>query len=165
MRLAFAPGRHFAQDGEEARLGGARLQALPGIGGVEAVGGGVEEDRHLLLQPMGAAAGIQAFGESLVGWPQMDDIGQRVGDLAIAERARRPVGEAHGFVDARPGQLGRQRLVADGVAEAADHCRDLGVEERAGDPAQHVIENLKILAGGVEDLEQPRIGQQVEERA
>ncbi len=112
---------------------------------------------------MGAAAGVEPLGERLIGGAQMDDIGQGIDDLALAQRACRPVGEAHGFVDARPGELGGQSLVADGVAEAADHGRDLGVEERAGDPAQHMIENLQVLAGGVEDLEQLRVGQQVEE--
>ena len=73
--------------------------------------------------------------------------------LPLAQRPLRPVGEARGFVDMRAGELAGQRLVADRVAEAADHGRDLGVEQRRRHRAGHVEEDLDVLPRGVEDLE------------
>ena len=75
-----------------------------------------------------------------------------------------PVGEARGLVQPLACQLGHQRLVADGIAEAADHAGDLGVEQRGRDPVGLLDEDLDVLAGSVEDLQYLRIGHQLIER-
>ena len=54
----------------------------------------------------------------------------------------------------RAGEPPGQRLVAHRVAEAADHGRDLGVEQRRRHRAGQVEEDLDVLARGVEDLEE-----------
>ena len=61
----------------------------------------------------------------------MGDVGDGVVELGVGSAGRwRPVGEPAGLVEADLGELGNQPLVADLVAEAGDHGRDLGVEER-----------------------------------
>ena len=54
LRLALAPGGERLQDGELARLLHAHLQPLPGVLRIGAVGLDVGEDRHLLVDPVGA---------------------------------------------------------------------------------------------------------------
>ena len=94
----------------------------------------------------------------------MDDVGERIGDLAVGQRPRRPVREAHRFVEPRLGDLVGQRFVAHLVAIAEHHRRHLGVEKRRRHPAGEVVEDLEVLARGMEDLEDARIDHQLVER-
>ncbi len=82
----------------------------------------------------------------------MGHVGDGVVQLALAQRPLRPVGEARGLVDPGAGQLRRQGLVADRVAEARDHGDHLGVDDRARDGAGALEEDLDILPGGMEHL-------------
>ena len=60
----------------------------------------------------------------------MGDVGQRIGELLVGQRAVPPVGEARRFVEMRAGDLLDQLVAGNAVAEAADHGRDLRVEHR-----------------------------------
>ena len=94
----------------------------------------------------------------------MCDVRQGVLNLLFRQRAVRPVGKAHGFIDPRLGQLRDQRFIAHRFAKAADHGGDLGIEHGLRDLAGHVVENLDILTGGVEHLEGGAVVQEVEQR-
>ena len=96
---------------------------------------------------------VELRRELLVDVAQMGHVVERVFELAFGERPARPIGEARGFVDLRAGQPAGQRLVARGFAEAAHHGGDLGVEDRRRHLAVEVVEDLEVLARGVEDLE------------
>ena len=93
----------------------------------------------------------------------MGDVADGVVDLARAQRAQRPVGEARRLVDACLDQLGDQGLVAHRIAEAANHGGDLGVEKRRRQAIHQDGEDLHVLARRMEDLEDFGIGQQVEQ--
>ena len=94
----------------------------------------------------------------------MGDIGQRVGLLRLAQRAARPVGEARGLVERLARDLAHKRLIADLIAEAADHRRDLRVKERAGKNVALDKEDFKILPGRVEDLHRTFVAEEVIDR-
>ena len=83
----------------------------------------------------------------------MGDVGQRIFQLALGERAMAPVGEARRFVDLDMGDLARQGFVGRRIAEAAHHRRHLGVEQGIGQDAALQIENLDVLARGVQHLD------------
>ena len=72
--------------------------------------------------------------------------------------------KARGLVDLRPRDLACQRLVADLIAKAANHRRDLGVEERLRDHAGEGVEDLEILSRRMEHLHRAAVGEQLEER-
>ena len=95
----------------------------------------------------------------------MSNIGQRIVKLGFRQRPERPVGEARQLVDVRVREPRHQRLVGHGVAEAADHGGDLSVEQRRRDGACQVVENLDVLARGVEHLEDPAVSQELIKRA
>ena len=66
------------------------------------------------------------------------------------------------IVDAR--DLADERLVADLIAVAADHRRDLRVEERPRDDVGRRREDLEILARGVEHLDDAGRAKELVER-
>ena len=94
----------------------------------------------------------------------MGDVGNRVFVHPAGQRAACPVGKALGLVDRRARQFRDQLFVAHLVAEPADHRRDLGIEDRRGDAAVEVVENLDVLARGVEHLEHAGVAHQREQR-
>ena len=164
LRLALAPRRQFAQDDDLARGGVARLQAPPRLVRLDDVDRGIAQDRHLVGDPRFAAGTDQAVAQLLVDHPQMRHVGQRVVQLLLGQGPAAPVGEAAGLVDLGFGHARGQRVVGDLLAEAADHRRHLGVEQRLGQVAHQLEEDLEILPGGVEDLQHGRIVEQDEER-
>ena len=83
----------------------------------------------------------------------MRHIAKGIGQLAVAQGPPRPIGEARAFVDLDPDDGLNQAVIADGVAETADHARDLGVEDRRWHGAAEMDENLNILSRGVEDFQ------------
>ena len=93
----------------------------------------------------------------------MHDVAQRIGELALQERAPAPIGEARALVEVAVEQPLRQHGIAHGLAEAAHHGRDLGVENRVRDDAREVVDDLNVLAGGMEDLEDPLVHHELEE--
>ena len=96
---------------------------------------------------------------------QVRDVGERVGLLLLAQRPRRPVGEARGLVELDVADRPHQVVVGNAVAEAADARRHLGVEDIGRDAAGELDEDLHILPGGVEDLGHALVGEQPEEGA
>ena len=163
LGLALAPGRDLAKHGIEARAGAFGFEPPPRLFGVLGIGFGRGQLPHLLVQPAGATGPFDATAELVIGGAQVGDIGQRVVELLIAQRPVRPVGKAHGLVDARLGELRHQGLVTDGIAEAAHHGGDLRVEQRRRHGAAQAVEDLDVLTRRVEDLENLRIGHEAEE--
>ena len=94
----------------------------------------------------------------------MDDIGQRVCDLPLGQGPLRPIGEARGLVETGAGQPPDQRLVADRVAKAAHHRRDLRIEYRVRHLAGQLKEDFEVLARRVKHLEDRGVGHQVQQR-
>lgn len=90
----------------------------------------------------------------------MGDVRLGIDQLRLAERAARPVGEARGLVDARLGEVVHELLVADRIAEAADHGRDLGVEQRRRQDAAEHPDDLQVLPRGMEDLDHVLVAHQ-----
>ena len=81
LRLRLAPGGKRLQDGELARLLHPHLEALPGILRVRAVGLDVRQDRHLLVDPGGAALLGELRRQRQIDVAQMRHVGDRVVDL------------------------------------------------------------------------------------
>ena len=93
----------------------------------------------------------------------MGDVGDGVVDLGVGEGPARPVGEARGFVERDLADALGQFAIGDLVAKAADHGRDLGVEQRFGNDLGEVPDDFDILPRGVKDLHDIFIGHQLEE--
>ena len=165
LAFGFAPRRDFAQHGKSLSVGGSDLDAAEGLAGLAVIGGGTGQHRHFLLEPAFAAVGVEFPGQFLIGRAQVGDVGHGVFDLAFAQRPERPVSKARALVDAGVGELGDQGLVADRVAKAADHGRDLGIEHRRRQPPGLMVENFQVLTGGVEDLEHVFVGQNFIQRS
>ena len=97
---------------------------------------------------------------------EMGDVGDRIVDLALVERAAAPVGEARALVEAVAEQRFDQVRIADLLAVPERHRRDLRVEQRVGHLAGQIVDDLEILAAGVEDLQHVVVvDQQVEQTA
>ena len=95
----------------------------------------------------------------------MGDVGNRIIDLALVERAPAPVGEPSALVEAVAEQQFDQVRVTDLLAVPERHRCDLGVEQRVGDLAGQIVDDLQVLPAGVEDLEDVLIlHEQVEQR-
>ena len=95
----------------------------------------------------------------------MGDVGDRIVDLALVERAAAPVGEARALVEAVAEQALDQVRIADLLAVPERHRRDLRVEQRVGHLAGQIVDDLEVLAAGVEDLEHLLVlHEQVEQR-
>jgi hypothetical protein len=107
---------------------------------------------------------LQLLRELAIDPAQVSHVGQRVAQLLRLQRTGRPVGEARALVEFRLADLAHQRFVADLVAISADHGRHLGVEDRRRHLAGADEEDLEILAGGVEDLQDFLVRQQVVDR-
>ena len=139
----------------------SRFQASSGLRVVGRAGG---EDLHLLVQPMGAVLALELDLQMLVDVDQMRHVGQRIDELLFRQRAMPPVGEARRLVELRAGDLLHQLVVGDAVAEAADHGRDLRVEDRMRDQPAEMEDDLDVLPRGMEDLDDGLVGHQREER-
>ena len=95
----------------------------------------------------------------------MGDVGDRIVDLALVERAAAPVGEARALVEAVAEHAFDQVRIADLLAIAQGHRRDLRVEQRVRDLAGQVVDDFQILPAGMEHLQHLVIlDQQVEQR-
>ena len=94
----------------------------------------------------------------------MGNVGERVSELCLGERAARPVGEARGLVDPRLGEVVGELLVGDRIAESAHHCRDLRVEQRLRHEFAEIPDDLEVLARRVENLHHRAVRHQRHER-
>ncbi len=93
----------------------------------------------------------------------MDHVGGGIVELGRRQRPAAPVGEAAALVDVDAQHLAHHRIIGDLLAEAGGHGGDLGVEQGLGDDPQ-VVEDLHVLAAGVEYLLDGRVGHQRQER-
>ena len=164
LRLLFAPGRDLHQHRQLFRLAYPRLQPLPGAFGVEVVGLRRGQDFHFLADPFAAAALLEIGVEGREHVAQMGDVGDRIVHLLGGQRPARPVGKAVGLVRPVAGDALDQLVIGNAIAIAEHHGRHLGVEDRVGNGAGLVPDDLDVLAGGVEDLQHRLVAHQIEER-
>ena len=164
LRFGLAPGREVAQHRQLARLSQAGLDPEPGRRRIEAVDRRVGERGHLLGKPALALVAVEPGGDLFVDDAEMGDVGDRVVVHFPRQGPARPIGEALRLVYRRARQLRDQPVVAHLVAEPADHRRDLGIEDRPRNAAVEMVEDLDILARGVEHLEHRGIAHQPEKR-
>ena len=94
----------------------------------------------------------------------MGDVGDGVVDLGFRQGATRPIGEAGGFIEIRPGDRLDQIQIGGLLAETADHRRDLGVEERRGNQPAKPPDDFDVLTGGMEHLDHVRFRHEREKR-
>ena len=161
----FAPCRQRTEHAEEFAVGAAAdAKTAPRFGRVAAINGGIDELAHFLGKPGGATILGQEMLQPVVDRAQMHDIGERIIDLPLGERPVRPIGKARGLVEGRAGEALDQGFVADRVAKAAHHRRDLRVEGRVWHLARQLEEDFEILTRGVEHFEDLRVGHQRQER-
>ena len=139
------------------------LQSPPGVFRIEVVKGWVSKRPHLLGDPGPPASLLQAGDEQGIEPRQVRDVREGIVELGFAQGSSRPIGEAVRFVQGDAQQLPCQRVVGDLLAKARRHAGDLGVEQRRGNDAQ-IVEDLHILTSGVEDLLDPLIAEDIEER-
>ena len=104
------------------------------------------------------------FDNSLIDVAQMGHVADRVLDLRLGQRTARPVGEPRRLVDRDMADRVRKLAVGDLLAIAADHRRDLGVEQRRRQDAGELPEDFEVLAGGVEHLDHVLVGHQLQQR-
>src|SRR5262249_53243549 len=92
----------------------------------------------------------------------MRDIGQRVGNLRLAERSARPVGKPVRLVQRVARYALHQLVVGDRVAIAENHGGNLRVDDWMGDLLRQVPDNFNVLASGVEYLDDLFVRHQLE---
>ena len=145
LRFLFAPLRHCGEQGEEALVGGARLQALPRHRRIGSVQRRLLQGGDFLFHPRRAVCAFELLCEGFVHDAQMRHVGQRIFELAFGERPSAPVREARRLVDLGVREAARQGLVGSGFAEAAHHRSDLRVEHRIRNDVPLRVENLDVL--------------------
>ena len=160
---ALAPGGDLAHHGQLGGLAQPHLEASPCVLGRHLVGLARGQHAHLLGDPTVAPRLGQLAGELAAHVAQMGDVGERVGQLALGERAARPVGEARRLVEPHLGDAHDELIVRDLVAIAQHHRRDLRVEQGRGHHATQLHHDLHVLPRGVEDLHHSLVRHQVPE--
>jgi len=115
---------------------------------------------HFLIQPRLAGGRLELRLEVDIDVAQVRHVAEGVDELLFRQGTAAPVGEAGAFVQVAAGDLLDQVDVAHALAEAADHGGDLGVEDRRRDESGLRIDDLDVLAGGVEDLDDARVRHQ-----
>ncbi len=160
---ALAPGGHGLEHGDVFRSMPPRLQPPPGVLRRHVIVGRIDEARHFLFDPGEAPFPLQPLAQHRVELRQVDDIAGGVVELGLRQRPPAPVREPTALVDVDAEELPHEGVIGDLLAEAGGHGRDLGVEQRMGNDAQ-VIEDFHVLAAGMEDLLDLRVGHQIEER-
>ena len=128
------------------------------------VGLAVGENAHLLVEPICPPRGIDLRLQVLVHVAQVGDVGQRVAQLLVGQRAPAPVGESRGFVEVDAGHLLHEVHVRNRLAEAAHHGGDLRIEHGTGHEPGLGEDDLDVLARGVEDLGDALVRHQCPER-
>jgi hypothetical protein len=84
---------------------------------------------------------------------EVGDVGDRIVDLALVERTAGPVGEPRTLVEIMAKDAFDEVRIADLLAIAERHRRDLRVEQRVRHFAGQIVNDLQILAAGMEDLQ------------
>ncbi|MNJ40008.1 hypothetical protein D3C77_348920 [compost metagenome] len=159
---ALAPDSGRDEGGQVLGVVLLRLQPLPGVLGRGVVERRIGDRAHFRHDPVQAAFLFQPVAQLGIEGRQVRHVAHGIGQLGVAERTARPVGEAAALVQLLAQHLADQGLITDLIAEAGGHGRHLGVEQRARHGAQ-LVEDLHVLPGGVEDLENRFVAQDVEE--
>ncbi len=121
------------------------------------------KDVHLLGQPVRTVFALEFGAQIFVDIDQVGDVGERIFELLVGKRAMAPVGEARRLVEPGSGDPLDELVVGDAVAEAADHCRDLRVEDGMRDHVAEMEDDLDVLPRSVEDLDDLLVRHQAEE--
>ena len=159
-RCPLAPGREPL--GHRSRgcveLGDSR-QAFPGRLRVAFVGGALEPSA-LLDRPLVAAARPQAALQLVGQRQQVDDVFGRVAELLLGQRPGVPARVAGGLAEAYVEDRRQQVAVARLRALAGESGGDLGVEDVRDLGAPGPTQDRDVLAPGVQDDFDRRVGQQ-----
>jgi hypothetical protein len=92
------------------------------------------------------------------------DVANGIVDLALVEGTAGPVGEARALVERVAEDALDEVRIADLLAVAQGHGRNLRIEHRRRHLLGHVMDDLEVLPAGVEDLEHLVVAdQQVEQ--
>ena len=164
LRFLLAPGGQRLEATQDIGLAAGDADALPGFGRIILVIGRIADPLHFLVEPVAAPGLAQLFQHLGEDFDQIGDVADRIVDLALVERAARPVSEPCALVElhAEPGV--DEVAIADLFAKAERHGGDLGVEHRMRRLAGQIMDDLDVLAAGMEDLEHVLIiDQQVEQ--
>ncbi len=121
------------------------------------------QHRHFLVHPLAAPFFLKLFLQIEVDVAQIGHVRQRIIELLVGKRAAAPVGKPRGLVEVLARNLLHELVIGNRIAKAADHCRHLRVENWRGDQIAQMKDNLDILPGGMEDLDDFLIGHQAEE--
>ena len=113
--------------------------------------------QHALLRRIVQAAEIDTVIDS-VDHPREDggqvrDVGDRIVDLALVERAATPVGKARALVQAVAEKALDQVRIANLLAVTERHRRDLRVKQRMWHLAGEIVNDLQVLPAGVKDFQ------------
>ena len=155
--LGLAPAGHG--------LAAGNAHALPCVARFNLVVGGVSQPFHLLIQPYTATGLAQLLQHHRKDGREVGYVADRIVDLALVQRAPCPVREPRALVEADAQPAIDQIGIADLLALAQRHARDLGVEERMRRLAGQVEDDFDVLPASMEDLEHVLIvDQQVEQR-
>ena len=106
-RFGLAPRGERLQAAEHRGIAARQLEPLPRILGREGEARRVGEPLHFLVEPAAAAGLAQLLDHARENRREMGDVGDRIIDLALVERAAAPVGEARALVEAVAEQRSR----------------------------------------------------------
>ena len=117
-RLGLAPRRQRFQPPKHGRIAARQLEPLPRVLRRESEARRIGQPLHLLVEP-GAAAGLaQLLDHAREHRREVSDVGDRIIDLPLVERAAAPVGEAGALVEAVTEQALDEVRIADLLAMA-----------------------------------------------
>jgi hypothetical protein len=119
---------------------------------------------HFVVEPGLTLRVRHPLRQRFINLAQVRHVADRVSNLRFGQRAARPVGEPRRLVDCDMADRLRELAVGHLLAIAADHRRDLGVEQRRRHEPGKLPENLEILPRSVEDLDNVLIRHQLQER-
>ncbi len=162
LRRALAPHGRGDETRQVFGVELLRLQTLPGVLGRGVVQRRVGDRAHFRHDPVQAAFLLQPVAQFGIQRRQVRHVAQRIGQLRLRQRTARPVGEAAALVQLLTQHLADQLFIADLIAKPGGHGGDLGVEQRTRHGAQ-LVEDLHVLPGRVEDLQNRFVAQDVEE--
>ena len=164
LRLALAPGCKLHQHREVAGLPRLGPVALPGALGMLLVGRRRVQRLHFVVEPRLAPGGRDALRQLSIDVAQMGHVADRVVDLRLGQRPARPIGEPRRLVDRDMADRVCKLAIGHLLAIAANHRRDLGVEQRRRQDAGELPEDFEVLPGGVEHLDHVLVGHQLQQR-
>ena len=164
-RLGLAPAGDRAQPAKQLRIAPRQFESLPCILGRKGEARRVGQPLHLLVEPPAAAILAQFLDHHREDRREVGDVGDRIIDLALVERAARPVGEPCALVERMAKHRFDQARIANLFAIAQGHRRNLRVEQWHRGLVGEVVNDFEVLPAGVKNLQHLGIfNQQVEQR-